>query len=335
MVKRRWLKTLQSTTSLARSLVLRRPQPYSMTFILTNRCNYRCSYCNIPETAAGEMTQQQFEQAIDEFAAAGMLRASFSGGEALIRSDAAAIIRYAHERGLYTSLNTNGSMVKRLLEDTADALDLVMVSLDGPEQVHDLVRNRKGAFGNALAAIRGAAERGLTVTTITVLNRNNLHVVDDILGLAQEFGFWAYFQPAYNDCFDREGGLNPELSASALKGLSHRLLRGKQKNERVGASHGYLTRLAKGPNFGDCTRCHAGRYFGTVMPDGTVTRCHLKSNSEQCYNGNDIGFVEAFHRLGSPTPGAGCAISPYQELDLIFGLDRTALAAALTRLRAG
>jgi hypothetical protein len=30
--------------------------------------------------------------------------------------------------------------------------------------------------------------------------------------------------------------------------------------------------------------------------------------------------------------GPGCAISPYQETDLIFSLDRAAIAAALRRL---
>jgi len=330
--KQRLFKSFKGTTNLAACMLLKRPLPYSMTFILTNRCNYRCEYCNIPDNAHGEMSQEQFEQAIDQFAAAGMVRASFSGGEALIRPDAPAIIHHAHKLGLYTSLNTNGWMVDRLLDETADALDLVMVSLDGPQEVHDVVRKRKGAFEKAMESIRGARERGLTVTTITVLNQKNLHVVDDILELADKYGFWAYFQPAYIDCFEQTSGLDPALAGQALREISDHLLEQKVRDKRVGASAGYLDRLANNPDFGDCADCHAGRYFGTVMPDGTVVRCHLKSNSEPCQNGNEVGFVNAFRTLGKPSSGNGCAISPYQELDLIFGLDRSALKAALKRL---
>src|SRR4051812_17409473 len=82
--------------------------PFSITFILTHRCNFQCDYCDIPAAAGIEMTEAQFRAAIDELAAAGMARASFSGGEALIRSDATAIIKHARSLGLSTSLNTNG-----------------------------------------------------------------------------------------------------------------------------------------------------------------------------------------------------------------------------------
>jgi hypothetical protein len=33
-----------------------------------------------------------------------------------------------------------------------------------------------------------------------------------------------------------------------------------------------------------------------------------------------------------PTSGPGCAISPYQESDLIFGLDARAIRAAFERI---
>jgi hypothetical protein len=68
------------------------------------------------------------------------------------------------------------------------------------------------------------------------------------------------------------------------------------------------------------------------MPDGTVVPCHLTSGDHVYPNGRRIGFGRAFFELPRPKAGPGCAISPYQETDLIFALDRRAVAAAVRRL---
>ena len=75
-----------SKLALARTLGKR--LPYSITFLLTHRCNFQCAYCDIPAAAGEELSEAEFKRAIDDFADAGMSRASFSGGEVLIREDA-------------------------------------------------------------------------------------------------------------------------------------------------------------------------------------------------------------------------------------------------------
>lgn len=218
------------------------------------------------------------------------------------------------------------------MDELADALDLLVLSLDGPEPVHDLVRQRRGSHARVLEALDAARARGLKTATITVLTRHNLHVVDEVLALAREHGFWAYFQPAYEDCFRHAGGLDPALGPAVYADLAARLDRARAAGAPVGSSPGYTARLARGPAFGDCSRCHAGRYFATVMPDGAVVPCHLTSGDRPPPNGREIGFARAFFSLEPPGPGPGCAISPYQEMDLIFSLDARAITAALRRL---
>ena len=311
-----------------------RALPFSITFILTHRCNFRCDYCDIPDAAGDELTASELTAAIDELHGAGMARASFSGGEALLRPDAIEIIRHARQRGLSTSLNTNGWLAGERLDELAAVLDLLVLSLDGPEPIHDLVRRRRGSYARVLQLVDGARARGLPVATITVLSAANLEVVDEVLGLAREHGFWAYFQPAYSDCFDHRRGLDPALGPRLYADLAHRLGEARRAGLPVGASPGYLDRLARGPIFGDCGSCHAGRYFATVMPDGVMVPCHLSSTDHVYPNGRAIGFARAFAELPRPAPGPGCAISPYQESDLIFHLDPRAIAAALLRLRA-
>lgn len=326
------LPMVAKTARLGISIAQRKPLPYSITFILTHRCNFQCDYCDIPQAAGDEMNTKDFFTAIDELSGAGMARASFSGGEALIRSDALDIIGYAHERGLMTSLNTNGWFTLRHIQFLARHLNMLVLSLDGPQESHDLVRKKRGSYERVIEAIEQARSLGLPVATITVLSHANLHIIDDVLKLADQYQFWAYFQPAYSDCFQHSNGLDPALNTIVLERLSAELKEARANGRRVGASPSFLSRLERGPHFGDCGSCNAGRYFATVMPDGSVVPCHLVSKEQVYPNGRSIGFAKAFEMLPHPHSGPGCAISPYQESDLIFSLDPQAIAAAIQRL---
>lgn len=307
--------------------------PFSVTFILTHRCNFQCDYCDIPSKAGAEMTTREFQRAIDELEGVGMARASFSGGEALLRRDAVEIIAHAKSRGLMTSLNSNAWLLEKRLPELDGVLDMLVLSLDGPETVHDLVRRQKGSYARVIRIIEEARRRNIAVATITVLSGPNLGVVDEVLRIADQMGFWAYFQPAYESCFDTKEGLDAALVPIVFGDLATRLRDAKSLGRPVGASATYLKRLANGPDFGDCATCHAGHYFGTVMPDGTMVPCHLRSTDAPRRSGLDLGFARAWAELDTPHAGPGCAISPYQESDLIFGLDRGAVLDAIRRAR--
>lgn len=321
--------TALRSVRLAVALAKHERLPYSVSFTLTNRCNFRCDYCDIPAKAEFEMSTDEFRAAISELVRAGMARASFSGGEALLRPDAVDIIEHAKSERCFTSLNSNGWLTSKHLDRLGDCLDMLMVSLDGPDEVHDVVRKRKGSYDRVIRTIDDARGRGISVATISVLGPWNFERIDEILELSRKHGFWAYFQPAYVDCFANNAGLHPGINPEILQRIADQLSAASE-TAPVGSSEGYFDRLRAAPNFGDCSRCAAGRYFATVLPDGLVIPCHLSSEQGGYLNGRDVGFVEAFRRMPRPE-GPGCAISPYQESDLIFGLDARAVRAALRR----
>lgn len=326
-------KTAAKLAALGLARLRGRRMPFSMTFILTHRCNFQCEYCNIPARAGAELTEQELRRAIDELEAEGLARVSFSGGEALLRRDAPAVIAHAKSRGLFTSLNSNAWLLDKRLPELAGVLDMLVVSLDGPEAVHDRLRRQPGSFARVVRALDEARRLGIATATITVLTATNLDVIDDVLAVGERHGAWAYFQPAYENCFSTDDGLDPAITPSLYADLAARLRSEKGMGRPVGASSGFLERLARGPTFGDCASCHAGRYFGTIMPDGTLVPCHLRSEEAPRRSGRELGFARAFRELAVPKSGPGCAISPYQETDLIFGLDVRAVTDALARLR--
>src|SRR5690348_13832376 len=116
MMFERQRRMLPRMVRLGVAMARQRPLPFSVTFILTHRCNFRCDYCDIPASAADEMTTDEFRGAIDTFAGMGMARASFSGGEALLRPDALDIIGHAKSVGMFTSLNSNGWLTEGVID---------------------------------------------------------------------------------------------------------------------------------------------------------------------------------------------------------------------------
>src|SRR3990172_7336560 len=121
-------RQVRPTVKLTIRRVVGRKSPFQMTFSLTNRCNFRCEYCDIPLQRREEMTTAQWKTCIDEFSAGGMGRASVIGGEPLLREDAGEIIRHLKSKGVHTAMNTNGWFVKDRIEDV-QGLDLVCVTL--------------------------------------------------------------------------------------------------------------------------------------------------------------------------------------------------------------
>jgi MoaA/NifB/PqqE/SkfB family radical SAM enzyme len=275
------------------------------------------------------MSTAEFRDAIAELAEAGMGRAAFGGGEALLRPDAVELIEYAKAQGCFTSLNSNGWKTERFLDRLAGCLDMLVVSLDGPDDVHDVVRRRRGSYKRVIRVVQEARRRGIAVATISVIGPWNEQRVEEILELAKTHGFWAYFQPAYLDCFAHDAGLHPGIDPAMLTRLADQLSEAIPRAP-VGSSPGFFERLRAAPRFSDCSRCTAGRYFATVMPDGLVVPCHLTMGQGGFLNGREVGFTRAFLEMPRPV-GPGCAISPYNESDLIFSLDPRAVIAAVRR----
>ena len=326
------MSRLRRGLSLLRGLVRRRPSPLSITFILTHRCSLRCRFCDVPAAAGEEMDRAAFERAIDELLAAGMVRASFSGGEALLRADAPALIARAHAGGAMTSLNSNGMLAEGQIEVLAPVLDQLMVSIDGPPPIHDGVRGRAGSHKRAIATLTQARELGVATSSIAVLGPWNIPHLETMLASAAEHGYWAYFQPAMQSCFDGTQGLVPELSPEILRDVAHRLESARRRGLPVGASPGFLERLAMAPKFADCGTCQAGHRFATVMPEGRIVPCHLVHDDGGWPDGRKVGFDVAFGQMRRPPAGPGCAIAPYQESDLVLSLEPRAVLAALRRL---
>ncbi len=108
--------------------------PYMVMFETTLMCNMFCEYCIFGEEGKFNDLQtraarDRIFQRIDEFCDLGIFALSFSGGEPLLNPNTSDYIAYAAEKGLWTSMPTNGLLIKKFAEGVAK-LDMLEVSID-------------------------------------------------------------------------------------------------------------------------------------------------------------------------------------------------------------
>lgn len=303
-----------------------RKSPFQMTLSLTNRCNFACTYCHIPQNRKAELSAAEWCRAIDELQAGGMGRASLIGGEPLLRKDIGEIIRHLRSRGVHAAMNTNGWHVPDRIEDAA-LLDLVCITLDGPPEVHDSQRHQ-GSYHRALRAIEALRSRGVPVVTMTVVTSKGSGHVRHVLEVARAMGCKAFFQLQHDADVDVALPIAPELSDEHITGLAHELLRLKREGWPVGNSRPVLEQQARGRYIGACADCHAGSYYGYIFSDGTVAPCLLTHAQAPFENGPRAGFLRAFEALEQPR-GPGCSCVPTHEVNHVLDFDVRVVFSAL------
>ena len=124
---------------------------------LTENCNSRCNTCNAwKHRSTNELTLLEFRNFFDQLRGLGVSKVTFSGGEALLRSDATAIIRKAKSAGFEEiMIKTNGLLLEeRSAELVKCGITRYCVSLDGMQDVDNSVRGVPFHFEKTVAGIR-------------------------------------------------------------------------------------------------------------------------------------------------------------------------------------
>lgn len=133
--------------------------PYRFTYILTYKCQFRCTMCNIwQKSVSKELSLGQIEKFFEKYN--GFSWINLSGGEIFLREDLPEIVKVMFERCKHLYLldfPTNGfqtqiiaDTVKKILESYKPAKLLVTVSLDGPKRLHEQIRNVPGSWERAV-----------------------------------------------------------------------------------------------------------------------------------------------------------------------------------------
>jgi pyrroloquinoline quinone biosynthesis protein E len=165
-------------------------RPYTLVAELTYRCPLRCVYCSNPLDYArhrNELDTAGWLRVLREAESLGVVQLNLSGGEPLVRDDLEALVAEGQRLELYTNLITSGIPVtrERLARLRDLGLDNVQISIQdvsaGPS---DRIAGRR-SFDRKLRVARWIKDLGLPLTLNTVLHRENLDRVPEVIALAE------------------------------------------------------------------------------------------------------------------------------------------------------
>ncbi|MGQ9532590.1 MAG: radical SAM protein [Desulfotomaculales bacterium] len=303
-IRRTIVNALQTIDRFGVSFPQRFYAPLMVVWNFTWACNLRCAHCyqNAGPLRPQGLTREELAldeklALVDQMAEANIPTLSFSGGEPLIHPDFWPVAERARERGLYLSINTNGTLITEEVARRFEELDFayVAVSVDAPEPGrHDRFRGVPGAWERTVTGIRHLARTRVSTVLSFTITRENYRQLPAMYRLAEELGMdkvMVYnFIPTGRAREIVEQDLTPEMREEALQMMYEyaagggslcstapqlgRLCLERGRPDLVPLAHtgpgrarelGVLAHLIGG--------CGVGRAYLALQPDGRVTPC--------------------------------------------------------------
>ncbi len=295
--------------------------PLYVQFIITFKCNLSCKYCDYPSMVSKELSTEKIFKMIDELAAAGMRKISIVGGEPLLHKDISKIIAYIKRKKIFCNIITNGVLFEEKINELED-IDLVIFSLDGHEEIHDL-NTAPGVFKKVINGLELCRKHKIPSATNTVINSYNHDKLDFILELSKKNNYPAMFQPV--ESFPLCPSNKVEvllLQKDILKKTYNYLIAKKKEGYRITYSNHHLKSISSGESFKQCE--FAGRLLATILPDGRVAPCNpmiFKQNN--WLSGNEIGYTNAMKNM--PQFNCNGCFTAWAEINDILSLNLKAL----------
>jgi len=219
--------------------------PQSISFTLTNVCNLRCRMCgqwsesgymhDRKDRLKEEISLSDWKRLVDELAAHNIDSILLRGGEVFLFPDIIELIKYINSKNIRTSIDTNGTMLWKYAEELTGIGNVhINVSVDGPESIHDKVRNVEGCFKKIKEGIgllnelekggRGRVDK-LIVFTISRYNFMGLGEMPDVARSMSVDTItivpYYYFPRRAGKQYEKEMKENFNCAAYSWKGFHH------------------------------------------------------------------------------------------------------------------
>lgn len=269
----------------------------SIQYALTYRCNVACVHCyaeGAGKDAPAELGVPEVRRYFEQFAQAGCLNCTITGGEPFVRSDFEEIWTAIAEQGIRRILFTNATLVDErkaafLKEMPPDWVEVTILGADSA--THDALMRRHGSFDAAIAGIRTLEKAGLRVRVKTIVMRGNASQIGAIKRLASTLGDGSFrldgqLMGAFMGHIDMDSlRVPPKLLAEIEEthGDSGPEAWGHEKKRLAGFQRKMLY------------SCGAAKRSAYLSPWGDLHPCLTASHISQSLRGSSVG--EAWLRL--------------------------------------
>lgn len=289
--------------------------PLFVSWAITNKCPYRCLYCSSWKKEIQELKLEQIYEILDDLSRNGTRWISFTGGEPFLRKDIDKIIDKAIKNKIFVSVNSSGFGIREN-KPILEKLNNLHLSLDGPAEIHNLIRGKTDAYERVIDAACCAKEVGLKMKFSTVISKLNLNAVDFLLKKAEEFNCSVIFQPATPFIY-KVNAPNPIApSQEEYSGAIEYLIKRKKQGGRIANSFSGLQYLRQA-YLDKPIKCWGGIAFFRIEPDGSFGACPI-IKIEQNINCKSNNIKSCVNNLTITNDCQRCFSSARIEFNCIF-----------------
>jgi MoaA/NifB/PqqE/SkfB family radical SAM enzyme len=243
-----------------------------------------------------EITPRDLEAQLDSLREFRVRWVVFSGGEPQLNRELTALSQLLRAEGIRVTLLTAGLLLERHARSVAGIVDDITVSLDGPREVHDHIRNVPGAFDRlerGLGAVR-SLRPDISVSGRCTVQKSNFTRLRDTVQAAQSLQLSSLSFLAVDitsEAFNRPGSWQAGMQDAVALGIGEvaQLEREIEALIRVCASEihtGYIVespeKLRRITNHflahlgvipAEAPHCNAPWVSSVIEADGTVRPC--------------------------------------------------------------
>ena len=118
------------------------------------------------------------------------------GGESLLRKDFGEILNYAKLKGFYVSLNSNGTLVPKRINELK-CLGNLCIRIDGNEESNDK-NGGKGSFNKAMSGLGIAKQNKIPIVVSATLTKDNVNDMEFLAEMGKAMNFRIQYSILYN-----------------------------------------------------------------------------------------------------------------------------------------
>jgi MoaA/NifB/PqqE/SkfB family radical SAM enzyme len=275
--------------------------------MITRKCNYCCRGCNVwKEQDQRELSTEEMKRGLNILKDLGVVEVVLSGGDPLLREDAAEIIEHASNL-FVTTVYDNGSMAAKKLEALRN-VDFVAISIDSLDEAkNDYIKAVPGAWKKAVEAVETLHNEGINVSVTPTISQLNLYEIVDITNYftQKEIPVWycLYSFDQINDANQlfRIGNANDEFiiwDKQAMVKLCDSLIEMKKKNNKILITTKLLKALRRLYLEEKRTwNCRALQNFLVIDHLGRIAGCHGHNFAGSVFDLPKIWNSEKFNSL--------------------------------------
>jgi len=264
--------------------------PFRVLHLITSKCNCRCKICDAWKKSPdykNDLSTEEIFLMLEDVKNTGISFYTAMGGEPLIRKDLPVVLQYAKKLGLITDVVTNGFYLKERYNEILPYTDVLAVSIDSNDELHDEMRGVDGIRSRAIEGIKLCKNKQTKIIINSIITNANLNKIEGLLKLSKELDVSISFQPMdiykeYNEKF------NP--TEEELQKAFSNIIDYKKKGYPIVNSFKYLQNFSNKKQY----ICHGPKCFINIESNGNISSC-LNVHDKNWGNIKKIKLIDVFN----------------------------------------